>query len=110
MATKICGNVPRQCFEAALSDANRKKAAADILKDISEIHDIGTIMKGVRGDRLLPHRVFEIYPRHNTRKFSLCQFRLVSQWALDQLLAELDERRKWCLQILPKHAAHHCGC
>ena len=94
MAAKICGNVPRQCFQAARSDALREEAAAAILKGISEIEDIGTIMEGVRGYRLLPHHVFEIYPRHDTRNFSLCQFRLVSEWALDQLLAEQDEREE----------------
>jgi len=91
-AAQICGNTPRRCFKAAISGGALEIAKADVIKAITDIQDVAKAVNDVHGDRPVPHRVFEIYPRTDIRAFSLCLVRPVSPWAFDRLMAEVEQR------------------
>jgi hypothetical protein len=79
---------------AAVSDNTLEPAKADIIKAITGIEDVEKTIRNVHGDRSFPHRVFEIYPRPDTKLFSLCLARLVSRWAFNELMIEMKKRDK----------------
>jgi hypothetical protein len=93
-AVQVCGNTPRRCLTAAVSDNTLEPAKADIIKAITGIEDMEKTIRNVHGDRSFPHRVFEIYPRPDTKLFSLCLVRPVSRWAFNELMIEMKKRDK----------------
>jgi len=91
-AVTVCGNAPRRSFKGALSDTALEVEKAEIRKAINEVDDVYETLQGVHGDRPVSHKIFEIYPRQDTRKFQLCLVRPVSQWAFNELMGTLEQR------------------
>lgn len=99
-ALDVCGSIPRPCLRAAQSADDLSAAQSDIRTAISAIKDVAAVLERVHGndDRLIPHRLFEIYPASDSKAWECCNVRTVSQWAFDQLVVEMETR--------DEHAAH----
>jgi hypothetical protein len=65
-----------------------------MVKAIEEIKDVEKAIEDVHGDRAIPHRIFEVYPRAESRLLGLSLVRTVSRWAFDELRAEAERRKK----------------
>jgi hypothetical protein len=65
---------------------------AEMRTAIAQIEDVTNAIRNIRGDRAVPHRIFEVYPRSDSRALELSLVRTVSQWAFDELMIEVERR------------------
>ncbi|KAM6492684.1 hypothetical protein JOM56_012408 [Amanita muscaria] len=89
-SSRICGNIPRRCFRAAVSptalfDATNK--IKDGIEDTEKLYDV--VFNARRGNPI--HRAFQIRPSPQSRFLVSCLVEPVSAWAF---LIMLDELRK----------------
>jgi hypothetical protein len=90
----VCGTVPRLCFQYAPSDESLDEGKSFFKVAINEIKDLPRAIRNIHGNVEFPHRIFEIYPGDHSRSFDLCRARPQSKWVLQQLMVEMNERRK----------------
>src|SRR5262249_49103982 len=96
LAFDVCGPIPRPCLEAAQSAALLRAAEQKIRAAILSVKDVAAALERVHGndDQLIPHRLFEIYPASDSRYWECYMVRTVSQWAFDELAAEMESRNQ----------------
>jgi hypothetical protein len=91
-AARVCGLIPRLCFEVALSPTRLENAELSIINGITQCKDLVAAISDVHGDQPVPHRAFEICPSPKSRSWEACRVRPVSDWAFHQIVAALDRR------------------
>jgi hypothetical protein len=88
--SRICGNIPRQCFEAAVSPATLHNATSVIKAAIGETEKLSEAVKNVNcGDTI--HRAFQIRPSQ-IRFWDSCLVEPVSDWAFSEMMNELGKQ------------------
>jgi hypothetical protein len=93
-ASRICGNIPRVCFEAAISPTALRDAQDDIRGAIAKTEGLSDAVNDMRmGGETVIHRVFQIRPSYKERLWNSCIVEPVSDWAFSQMMELLDERR-----------------
>jgi hypothetical protein len=86
----ICGNVPRRCFQAAVSPAKLRNAAKSIQIAIKQTDKLSDAVINVNRGGMI-HRAFQIRPSED-RFWDSCLIEPVSNWALLEMMAELGRR------------------
>ncbi len=90
-ASRICGNIPRPCFEAAASPACLRYATNEIRDAIKNTEDLSNaVIKVNSGDKI--HRAFQVRPSSEDRFWNTCPVEPVSDWALSEIMADLHRR------------------
>jgi hypothetical protein len=89
-ASHICGNIPRQCFEAAVSPAALRDATSEIKLAIKQTGKLSDAVINVNDGGTI-HRAFQIRPSED-RFWASCLVEPVSDWALLEMMAELGRR------------------
>jgi hypothetical protein len=89
--TRICGNNPRRCFDAAVSLATLSAATDEVLSAIKESQKLNDAVARAHAGQPI-HRAFDIYPSSQSRHWESCLVQPISDWALSQIMAELDRQ------------------
>ena len=90
MATDICGFIPREFLRAAVSPWEIENAQEEISLAIRSSKDIGIATDAMAGDSK-PNRAFMLVP-DSDRSLLRSLVTPVSKWAMETILATLDER------------------
>ncbi|KAM6499266.1 hypothetical protein JOM56_004774 [Amanita muscaria] len=92
-ASCICGNIPRECFVAAVSP--RLSSAKDKIRNAIDLTDnlSRTIINMKVGGETVIHRAFQIRPLYEDRLWNSCVVEPVSDWAFSEMMDVLDKRR-----------------
>ncbi|KAF8330494.1 hypothetical protein F5887DRAFT_1000167 [Amanita rubescens] len=93
-ASRICGNIPRECFAAAVSSRALDDTKAKIRKAIEQTKELSdTIITMTVDGGTVIHRVFQIRPLSKHRLWNKCAVEPVSDWAFSEMMVVLDQRR-----------------
>ena len=93
-ASRICGNIPRECFTAAESPDTLQYAKETIQGAIKETDDwCAAINKTRVGGETIIHRIFQLRPSREHRRWNDCFVEPVSDLVLTEIMDALDERR-----------------
>ena len=89
-ASYICGNIPRTCFQAAVSPTLLRDAEDAITKAIkdSDLSDVTSNLQ--RGDAI--HRAFQIRPSFENRFWNGHLIGPVSDWAFKAIIENMHQR------------------
>jgi len=80
------GHSPRVCFAAARGPTEAEDARLKLVAGIRDIDDIPKLLNNtVQGERV-PHCVFEVFPKDESRSWEEACVRPVSTYALEELL------------------------
>ncbi|KIL60447.1 hypothetical protein M378DRAFT_168196, partial [Amanita muscaria Koide BX008] len=92
-ASCICGNIPRECFVAAVSP--RLSSAKDKIRNAIDLTDnlSRAIINMKVGGETVIHRAFQIRPLYEDRLWNSCLVEPVSDWAFSEMMDVLDKRR-----------------
>jgi hypothetical protein len=90
-ATHICGYIPRQCLKATSSPNALLTTTNEIKSAITETTKLRHAITSVSSGKPI-HRLFQIYPSLPSRDWGQYFIRPISDWALSEMLAELDLR------------------
>ncbi|KAF8351674.1 hypothetical protein F5887DRAFT_913384 [Amanita rubescens] len=96
-ASLICGNIPRPCFEAAISLTDLREAENVIKKAIEDTKDLFEVTSNMQNgdDRHITHRVFQVHPKSSENRFwHNSVAKPVSAWAFFQMLNVLHKRNR----------------
>ena len=93
-ASCICGNIPRECFAAAVSSLALRGAEDAIRNAINQTKNLSEsiINMGAGGETVI-HRVFQIRPLFEARLWNSYLAEPVSDWAFSEMMDALDNRR-----------------
>ena len=93
-ASYVCGNIPRECFAAAVSPCALSGAKDRIRQEINQTKELSDaiINMMVDGDTAINH-AFQIRPSSKNRSWNSCVVESVSDWAFSEMMAVLDERK-----------------
>jgi hypothetical protein len=92
-ASRICGNIPRECFAAAVSPRALCYAKATIRNAIVQTKKLAhTINKMRGGGETAIHRVFQIRPSYKEGLWNSSFVEPVSDWAFSEMMDVLDKR------------------
>lgn len=89
--TRICGTTPRRCFEAAVSPGKLVATADQIIGAIRQHRELKNAITDAHAGKPI-HCAFEVCPSSNSRYWDSCSLRPISDWALSQIMAELDQQ------------------
>ncbi|KIL65077.1 hypothetical protein M378DRAFT_162321, partial [Amanita muscaria Koide BX008] len=93
-ASCICGNIPRECFAAAVSPLHLSSAKDRIRHAIVQTDNLSrTIINMKVGGETVIHRAFQICPLSEGRLWNNCLVEPVSDWAFSEMMDVLDKRR-----------------
>jgi hypothetical protein len=87
----VFGSVPRLCFQYA-QNLNEGKSSLNLA--IPKIKDLPETLKNIHGGSDMVHRLFEIFPDDQSRAFDLCRCQPISGWVTQQLMIEMNKRRR----------------
>lgn len=89
-ASRICGNIPRECFSAAVSPDALQDAEKTIKGAIKNSNNLSDAFRRVSvGGETVIHRIFQIRPSSERRLWIDCFVEPVSDWSFLELLDEL---------------------
>lgn len=88
--SRICGNIPRRCFEAAVSSAKLCIATTAIKSAIKQTDKLSDTVINMNYDGKI-HRAFQIHPSEDPF-WESCLIELVSNWAFLEMMDELGRR------------------
>src|SRR5712675_3232223 len=99
-STTYLGCNPRRCFEASSSVDKLKDRMNSVVDAVRKTvrhapsdNSLVQLLVGAQmGGNDVSHRIFQILPADEQRLFSACQFKAVSEWALDLLLKQYGAR------------------
>ena len=93
-ASRICGNIPRECFAAAVSSLALCDAKDAIKNAINQTKNLSESIINMRvGGETVIHRVFQIRPLFKHRLWNSSLAEPVSHWAFSEMMDALDNRR-----------------
>jgi hypothetical protein len=96
-ASLICGNIPRTCFEAAMSLTDICEAEDVIKNAIEDTKDLFKVTSNIQNgdDRHITHRAFQVHPKSSDNRFwHNSVAKPVSAWAFFQMLNVLHRRNR----------------
>ena len=92
-ASRICGNIPRECFDAAVSPLCLSDAKDNIREAINETNDLSGAILNMKGGNMVIHRSFQLRPLSEDRWWRNSLVEPVSDWAFMEIMNALDTRR-----------------